>query len=1101
MFKPHLPRLVLLLALHALLVSHVCAATRHWDGGGTTGFWDTAANWSNNVAPINGDALFFPTNVVRLINTNRASANLTNFHSIRFTGDGYNVFSVPPINLTNGLTNVVASGSANTLNASLTLRGNQTWAVSGRSMLTVNSNVNWAGFSFTNDIDGTLVGNGNWNGTGGAQLNKLGSGILELNGVSSSIPTVRVADGILRVDGALTAATSFVISNGASLTGTGSVSAFSCAGDFSPGSISAPGLLTMTGAGNAAFTTGARFFANLDGLTPGFSHDQFRTPTSPNLSGATLLIQRSFSFPFVLGQKFVIITNTGAAAQSTAFANLAQNARVTNNGVVFQISYTGGTGNDVELTVVSVAVTPTGNTAVWDGDAQPNRDWTNALNWAGNALPAQGDNLVFPASVPVVRRVLRNSFTNTPTFNRLTFGDLTGESWSLSGEAFKLLGGIVSTSPAPSVGSVFLGAPQIDLTAAQTFAATNLNLRVSTDLTLGGNTLTLAPETGSQITLVGNFIGSGVLVKNGGGTLVISANATSAVPVTMNSGVTRVPAGRFTGSGNWLLNGGRLELSGGVVPRIPANSGTLVAALSADARSTNAVLGDMVLNAATTFEAVLSEPTDKFGNPHALLHVGGGATLNNAALSVLAPDLAFVGTTFLVIGQPGAAPFVGIFAGKPEGAVFEALNSAGFLLPMRISYVGGDGNDLTLTILAPTPSGLTREWNGLGADEFWSTAANWADDLVPTSGDAVRFPFTAARRTNENDQPVFLDTLTWLGSNYTQHGATALLGGLRAGHAGGTNEMLGSLVTLAAQTWAVSNAAAVLRISGESGIGPAAAGAGLEESGGILALGNVTKTGAGTLHLPGVSVQMAGSLIINGGAVLLHQGAISGGLNETNGGIHLLQGVFEATEGRARALNVAGGEVVARLALDSGVPARSGFSANTIAFDAGTTLTMVGTNRSLPGAALNCVDLGIDGVRFNAQLPPGLPRNLLITVANYVGPLDGIFAGLPEGSVTNFNGNFVRVRYADTIQDGEGLYITLTVLAGPPPRFTGFTRVNATTLILQGRGPAGELIALEGTTDFVTWTPLGSTVAGPDEFGFVVNPTTPAFRFFRLLVP
>ncbi len=71
-------------------------------------------------------------------------------------------------------------------------------------------------------------------------------------------------------------------------------------------------------------------------------------------------------------------------------------------------------------------------------------------------------------------------------------------------------------------------------------------------------------------------------------------------------------------------------------------------------------------------------------------------------------------------------------------------------------------------------------------------------------------------------------------------------------------------------------------------------------------------------------------------------------------------------------------------------------------------------------------------------------------------------------------------------------------LTRQPPRFT---RVNATTLILLGRGRVGELTTLKSSTDFVTWTPLGSTVAGPDDYGFVVNPTAPAFRSFRLTMP
>src|SRR5262245_35012332 len=93
-------------ALAAFWAATVClgaftcdAATRIWDGGGTSGFWDAAANWSNNAAPINGDVLIFPPSASRTINTNRASGGITNLGSIQFTGDDYELFSAP-LNIT-----------------------------------------------------------------------------------------------------------------------------------------------------------------------------------------------------------------------------------------------------------------------------------------------------------------------------------------------------------------------------------------------------------------------------------------------------------------------------------------------------------------------------------------------------------------------------------------------------------------------------------------------------------------------------------------------------------------------------------------------------------------------------------------------------------------------------------------------------------------------------------------------------------------------------------------------------------------------------------------------------------------------------------------
>lgn len=491
------------------------AAVRHWDGGGANGFWDTAANWSNNVVAANGDSLFFPTNVTRLINTNRTSANLTNISTIRFTGDGYSVFSVPFINLTNGLTNAGFVNSANTINAGFNVRGNQTWAVAGRNTLTANSNVALSGSVLTNDISGALIMNGTFSGGAGAQIVKLGGGRLELNGTPNSIPTVRVFDGTLQVDGALVAS-SLAVSNGASLVGTGSVTAFTCAGDFSPAGTSTPGLLTMTGAGNAIFAAGARFFTTINGLEPGIDYDQFRTPTAPNLSGATLLVQRSSSFPFGLGQKFVIVTNTGGTAMSTTFTNLAQNAFITNNGVVFQISYTGGSGNDVELTVVDAPFVATGVTRVWDGGGS-GAFFSNPANWVGDVLPQDGDSILFPTSASPPDNLATNNMAIR--FHQLLCAS-NGAGFTLRGNPLQLAGGIIATQSSGTL-TVFNDVEFLGNAAIQT-ATTNVVLHGSVNN--GGSDLTITGGVG-RVEIRGVLSGDGGLVVNsGGGALLNNGN-------------------------------------------------------------------------------------------------------------------------------------------------------------------------------------------------------------------------------------------------------------------------------------------------------------------------------------------------------------------------------------------------------------------------------------------------------------------------------------------------------------------------------------------------------------------------------------------------
>src|SRR5262245_65744041 len=44
-------------------------------------------------------------------------------------------------------------------------------------------------------------------------------------------------------------------------------------------------------------------------------------------------------------------------------------------------------------------------------------------------------------------------------------------------------------------------------------------------------------------------------------------------------------------------------------------------------------------------------------------------------------------------------------------------------------------------------------WDGGGADNHWTTAANWVGDVAPAPGDTLQFPAGAARLVNVNDVP------------------------------------------------------------------------------------------------------------------------------------------------------------------------------------------------------------------------------------------------------------------------------------------------------------------------------------------------------------
>jgi autotransporter-associated beta strand protein len=422
----------------ALLTTTAPGATRIWDGS-VNGLWTNAGNWSNNLAPANGDALVFANGVTRLLATN-APGGATNFTSFTISGNGYVLVS-STLSLTNGLTcSSGLSGGVNTLRAPVRVARQQTWDVAAHSILVVQSNIGLTGVTLTLAGAGGIEINGNFFGGVDGNLVKRSTGRLELNGGNNVFNQLRVNSGTLVVDGVVTA-NSISISNGVVFGGAGTVSAFTNGGSLRIGTSTgaATGRLTVSAPGVATFLPGSSMEVQLFGLAPGAGHDQLRVSVPPDLTHGALSITRSAAFPLAVGQQFIIITNTGTAGFSTTFTNLPQGAFITNTlspATVFQISYSGGNGNDVELTVVDVEPVATGFKRVWDGGGA-NGFWQTSGNWTNDLAPFQGDALEFTGNL---QRVNTNNFAPGTLFDFITLNG--GNPFTLRGNSVRLLNGL-----------------------------------------------------------------------------------------------------------------------------------------------------------------------------------------------------------------------------------------------------------------------------------------------------------------------------------------------------------------------------------------------------------------------------------------------------------------------------------------------------------------------------------------------------------------------------------------------------------------------------------------------------------------------------------
>jgi hypothetical protein len=155
--------------------------------------------------------------------------------------------------------------------------------------------------------------------------------------------------------GSLIAANGILL--GGTLAGSGSVAgavAVAAGGTVSPG-VAGTGILAT---GSLAFQApAAALTADLNGTTAGTGYDQVGVTGGVSLGGATLNL--TLGYTPALGDTFVVISNDGADAVSGVFGGLNGVAGVLAEGATFglggqqlQISYAGGDGNDITLTVV-----------------------------------------------------------------------------------------------------------------------------------------------------------------------------------------------------------------------------------------------------------------------------------------------------------------------------------------------------------------------------------------------------------------------------------------------------------------------------------------------------------------------------------------------------------------------------------------------------------------------------------------------------------------------------------------------------------------------------------------------------------------------------
>jgi autotransporter-associated beta strand protein len=239
------------------------------------------------------------------------------------------------------------TGGSNTWTGNIAVRETSILRVDDATSLQITGGIGLGNQTLVVSSAGTTILSETIRGGSRSRLFKEDIGTLVLSGAGTYSGRTRVRDGTLLVNGDLSSLRGVNVENAATLGGEGAIGGRVTVqgGTIAPGV--SPGNLSV---GGVNFTPGSFFTVELKGTIPGSDYDQLDVSGRVVLGGSTLVV--TLNFPSTIGNSFTIIDNGGTDPIVGTFDGLNEGDAFIVNGLVFQITYVGGTGNDVVLTQV-----------------------------------------------------------------------------------------------------------------------------------------------------------------------------------------------------------------------------------------------------------------------------------------------------------------------------------------------------------------------------------------------------------------------------------------------------------------------------------------------------------------------------------------------------------------------------------------------------------------------------------------------------------------------------------------------------------------------------------------------------------------------------
>ena len=325
-----------------------------------------------SLSNVNGDVRFLGSVIVQTaLNTSAANYSLTFLGNSTAIGGQANFLNAGKVSLSN---TTLFSGAVSFNNAgSLDLQG----IVTASGALTVQRPVSVPAPLSLNLSSASNLISGAMSGTSVITFGGTGNLVLSANSPLFS-GNFQVNTGSLQVSAFYNNAT--VNLGGGTLKGTGQVfNVIGVTGSLAPGS----SLGTLTVGSQLTLASGNTFVTQINGANVGSFGQVSVTSGVTSLGGSTLSITSTTGL--AAGQQITIINNGNTVPINGQFKGLVEGASITVGNTVFTISYKGGTGNDVVLTVNSIVnpVLPPNFTATgvdFGGGSVVQINYTNGTN-------------------------------------------------------------------------------------------------------------------------------------------------------------------------------------------------------------------------------------------------------------------------------------------------------------------------------------------------------------------------------------------------------------------------------------------------------------------------------------------------------------------------------------------------------------------------------------------------------------------------------------------------------------------------------------------------------------------------------------------------